>query len=121
MKTIYELIGKHISIDVKLGDVSVGVAAYIGDGKWEVHGDPIESSPLVSVCTADEAVVKLLEWHVTELVANERCERRHDALMRQLEKSCHSILKSNASSATEDEDGITDADFVAQIKHMEGK
>ena len=40
---------------------SIGDAGQLSDGTWEVHPEPVESSPWLYVATVDEAV-KCLVW-----------------------------------------------------------
>ena len=40
---------------------SIGEAGQLSDGTWEVHLEPVESTPFLYVATADEAI-KCLVW-----------------------------------------------------------
>jgi hypothetical protein len=47
---------------VTVNGVSVGEAAKLTDGTWEVHPEPVESSPWKYVDSAEEVVTSMVDF-----------------------------------------------------------
>lgn len=54
------LTGKNLEIEVTLDGTPIGVACHVGGDLWEVHREPSESEPWVTVDGLDEVIYKLL-------------------------------------------------------------